>query len=105
MAQFRVYQNPRAAGRERIPFVLDVQSDVVELLPTRLVIPLVRDRLFPARRIPRLNPGFSIKGHTVVLSPAEMGAVAASALLEPLADLSAQRADIIAALDLLFAGI
>ncbi|WP_029919857.1 CcdB family protein [Nevskia soli] len=105
MAQFRVYQNPRVAGRERIPFVLDVQSDVVELLPTRLVIPLVRDRLFPSRRIPRLNPGFSIKGHSVVLSPAEMGAVAASALVDPLADLSAQRTDIIAALDLLFTGI
>jgi len=105
MAQFRVYQNPRATGRERIPFVLDVQSDMVELLPTRMVIPLVRDRLFPARRVPRLNPAFNIKGQPVVLSPAEMGAVAASALHEPLADLSAQRNEIIAALDVLFTGI
>jgi len=105
MAQFRVYQNPRATGRERIPFVLDVQSDMVDLLPTRMVIPLVRDRMFPARRVPRLNPGFSINGQAVVLSPAEMGAVAASALHEPLADLSTQRSEIIAALDVLFTGI
>lgn len=104
MAQFRVYQNPRVSGRERIPFVLDVQADAVDPLPTRLVIPLVRDRLFPARRIPLLNPGFTINGQAVVLSPAEMGAVAASTLLAALADLSSQRGDITAALDLLFTG-
>jgi toxin CcdB len=105
MAQFRVYQNPRAAGRERIPFVLDVQSNVVEHLPTRMVIPLVRDRLFPERRVNRLNPGFVVNGQAVVLSPAEMGAVAAAALRESLADLSLQRGEIIAALDILFTGI
>jgi toxin CcdB len=105
MAQFRVYQNPRASGRERIPFVLDVQSDMVSLLPTRLVVPMVRDRQFPAQRVPRLNAGFTIKGQAVVLSPAEMGAVASSALGEPLADLSMQRSEIIAALDVLFTGI
>lgn len=105
MAQFRVYQNPRASGRERIPYVLDVQSDAVGALPTRLVIPLIHDRLFPQPRVPRLNPGFKVQGEAVVLSPAEMGAVAATALRDALADLSTQRGEIVAALDLLFTGV
>lgn len=105
MAQFCVYANPRNAGRERIPFVLDMQSEVMDRLPTRLVVPLVRDRLFPSRRIPRLNLRFIIKGQPVILSPAEMGAVAASALGDAIDDLSAQRRELIAALDLLFTGI
>lgn len=105
MAQFRVYQNPRSDGRERIPFVLDVQSNLLEQLPTRMVIPLVRDKMFPARRVSRLNLRFNVNGQPVVMSPAEMGAVSAATLQQPMADLSAQRGDIIAALDLLFTGI
>lgn len=105
MSQFRVYQNPRQTGRERIPFVLDVQSDIVDLLPTRLVIPMVRERLFPSRRMAGLNLRFTVGGQAVVLSPAEMGAVPAAALHEAVADLAPHRADIVAALDLLFTGV
>jgi toxin CcdB len=104
MAQFSVYANPRTSGRERIPFVLDVQSDTMDLLPTRLVVPLVRDRMFPSRRITNLNLRFVIKGQPVILSPAEMGAVATSNLTNALDDLSARRTELIAALDLLLTG-
>ncbi len=42
MPQFDVYLNPHAASRATVPFVVDVQSGLIEALPTRLVMPLSR---------------------------------------------------------------
>jgi hypothetical protein len=35
MAQFDVYRNPNAATRERMPYLLDVQPDLLDALATR----------------------------------------------------------------------
>ena len=42
MAQFDVYRNPNPATRARIPYLLDVQSDLLEPLATRVVVPLCK---------------------------------------------------------------
>ena len=39
MAQFDVYRNPNAASRARIPYLLDVQSGLLDPLATRIVVP------------------------------------------------------------------
>lgn len=40
MAQYDVYANPSRSATEGIPFVVVIQSDLLEALPTRLTIPL-----------------------------------------------------------------
>jgi len=40
MALYDVYRNPHAPSRELIPFIVDIQSDLIAQLPTRLVAPL-----------------------------------------------------------------
>lgn len=40
MAQFDVYANPSKTQRGEIPWMVDIQSDILDKLPTRLVIPL-----------------------------------------------------------------
>ena len=40
MSQFDVYRNPSAAARAVIPYVVNIQSDLLDSLPTRLTIPL-----------------------------------------------------------------
>jgi len=40
MAQFDVYRNAHPATRARVPYLLDVQSDLLETLATRVVVPL-----------------------------------------------------------------
>ena len=49
MAQFDVHRNSDAATREHSPYILDVQSNLLSHLATRVVVPLVRFREFGPR--------------------------------------------------------
>ena len=62
MAQWDVYPNPVVRARDEIPYLVVLQSDLLEALPTRLVAPLSRS-LVAAPRLPqRLAPQFDIAG-------------------------------------------
>jgi toxin CcdB len=103
MAQFDVYLNSNADTRKSIPFLLDVQAELLDMLSTRVVVPLVlAEEMSPARN---LNPQFKIKGVAVVMSTAELAGVPNRALGEKVTSLKNKRDEIIAALDMLFTGI
>lgn len=101
MGQFQVYRNSRAS-RDRVPYLLDVQSDVVSI-NTRLVVPLVHDRDFGAR-LPRLNPLFKVEGAAVVMSTGDLAGVPVRDLRESVTDLKPRRAEILGAIDFLLLG-
>ena len=104
MAQFDVYLNPSSATRKAIPYLLDVQADLLDTLATRVVVPLVlTEEMGLAAK--RLNPQFKIKGVAVVMSTAELAGVSNRSLGDKVASLKSKRDEIIAALDLLFTGI
>lgn len=104
MPQFDVYLNPNAATRKAIPYLLDVQADLLDTLATRVVAPLVlAGEMGLAAR--QLNPQFKIKGEAVVMSTAELAGVPIRSLGDKVASLKSKRDEIIAALDLLFTGI
>jgi toxin CcdB len=104
MAQFDVYLNPNPGTRKVIPYLLDVQADLLDGLATRVVVPLVdADEMAVAARY--LNPQFKVKGASVVMSTAELAGVSARSLGEKVASLKNRRDEIIAALDMLFTGI
>ena len=42
MAQFDIYVNPHLASRQSVPYLVDVQNDLIDQLSTRLVMPLSR---------------------------------------------------------------
>jgi len=104
MAQYDIYRNANPHTRRAIPFLLDVQSDLLDPLATRVVVPLIRKSEIPnpARR---LNPVFEVEGTEVVMSTPELVGVLREALGSKVASLSERRADILAALDLQFTGI
>jgi toxin CcdB len=104
MAQFDVYRNPEGRTRSAIPYLLDVQSDLLSDLATRAVVPLVLEKRF-GRIGRRLNPVFEISDHKVVMSTGEIGGVPRRALGPPVASLAAQRDTIVAAIDFLIFGI
>lgn len=104
MAQFDVYFNPNPDTCKAIPYLLDVQADLLDTLATRVVAPLVlAEAMGAAAR--KLNPQFKIKGVAVVMSTAELAGVANRSLGDKVASLKNKRDEIIAALDLLFTGI
>ena len=104
MAQFDVYLNPNKDTRDFIPFLLDIQAELLDTLTTRVIVPLVvAEEMSLAAK--HLNPQFKIKGVSVVMSTAELAGVPSRALGDKVTSLKNKRDEIIAALDLLFTGI
>jgi toxin CcdB len=102
MAQFDVHANP---GSREYPFVVDLQADLLRDLATRVVAPLVPARKLGAGRIAVLNPTIDIAGKAYVVLTQEAAAVPRAALGPFALSLAHRRNDLIAALDLIFAGI
>jgi len=103
MAQFDVYLNPYPATNKAIPYYLNVQSDLLDSLNTRVIVPLVRAEEMN-QSIKNLHPTFKIKGEAVVMSTAELAGLPVRALGDRVTSLKNKRDEIIAALDLVFTG-
>lgn len=103
MAQFDVYENPNEESNQTIPYLLDVQADLLDNIATRVVAPLVSVSAM-GKAIIHLNPQFNFKGIIVFISTAELAGVPVRALGHKVGSLNDQRNEIIAALDFLFAG-
>jgi len=55
MAQYDVYENTNQETCQTFPYMLDIQADVLNDLPTRVVVPLVLSSLLK-KSIPILTP-------------------------------------------------
>lgn len=104
MTQFHVYENKNSATKARIPYLLDVQSDLLESLETRLVIPLMPLALLDGKTITRLMPTVLIENQNLVLLTPQMAGISRKELGVPVCDVAFMRDQIIAALDLLVTG-
>lgn len=105
MSQFTVYENINPATRASIPLLLDVQSDLLEELGTRVVIPLYSNDALPNRRLRTLTPLFEIDGEQYVMMTPQLAGIQRNMLGPAVASLSSRRDEIIAAMDLLITGI
>jgi toxin CcdB len=105
MAQFDVYRNANPASRTRIPYLLDVQSDLLDSLATLVVVPLCKPEVLKGRLADRLNPVFEVEGGKVIMLTPELAGVSRKILGDKIDNLAGERSAIIAALDLLISGI
>jgi toxin CcdB len=104
MAQFDVYENPNPASQKSAPYLLDVQTDLLDNLATRVVVPLVDAASMP-KPGRHLNPALSIGETTYLMSTAEIAGVSVKSLGKKVCSIKEQRNDIVAALDFLITGI
>jgi len=100
MAQFDVYENLNDKSRQNIPYLLDIQNDVLKNLSTRVVIPLV----ITNQSINFLNPKFTINQIDVILSTAELASIPMEILGNKICSLKDKREEIIGAVDFLVTG-
>lgn len=100
MPQFDVY---RYKNSPHVPYLLDIQADLMSMLSTRLVIPLV---LATKIKIPikNINLEFEIENTQVILSTAEMAGISTKLLGKKVTSLQHHRNEIIAAIDFLITG-
>lgn len=103
MAQFDVYQNLNADTKRSVPYLLDVQADLLSELGTRVVVPLMSTEKIN-KMLRHLNPLFEIDGRQFVMSASELAGVSVQILGARVLSLKHQRSAIIEALDFLFVG-
>ena len=104
MARFEVRTNLNRATRIRVPYLLELQADMLSALDTRLVAPLVPAAEFgPAAT--RLNPGFRVGNRNLVMDTALMAGVPKKLLGEKVDSLAERSVDILGAVDFLVSGI
>jgi toxin CcdB len=98
MPRYDFHRNAQGEG-----YLLDVQSDLLERLDTKVVVPLLPPDMapLPARR---LNPVFTIDGKNHVMVTQFLSALMASELPAAEGNLSRHHDEIVAALDMLFQG-
>lgn len=104
MAQFDVYRNPNPETAGPIPYLLDIQADFLDVLSTRVIVPLLTLEAM-GKTAQVLNPIFTVENRRVVMSTAELAGIPLRSLGEAVCSLAEQRNEIIAALDLLFTGV
>jgi toxin CcdB len=105
MAQYDVYPNPSQRSSQDLPYLVDVQSDLLSGLATRLVMPLSRTDARLANPPRRLSPRFMVVGEWVSLLPHEAVGMDARLLRKPVASLAVQSGEIRDALDAVISGI
>lgn len=104
MARFDVYANP-GLHASTTPYLLDVQSNLLDGLDSRMVIPLRSLDHFPKVKLPtQLTPVIRIDGQDFLLETPKMAAVPQRVLKDFITSLIEQQAIITAALDFLFQG-
>jgi toxin CcdB len=101
MARFDVHRY-RGSSR-RVPYLLDIQSDFLAELRSRVVVPLVPLTRF-GTPIARLNPVFEIDGVAQVMVTTELAGVALSMLGDIVTSLDAEHDRIVQAIDFLLQG-
>ena len=100
MIQFDVFINKNPDTNTQIPYLLNVQNDILNNLATTVVVPLILN----AKSISNLNPTFLIENKTVIMSTTEIGSIPISYLGEKVCSLSDKRTEIINAIDFLITG-
>lgn len=101
MARFGVHR----FGRANTMLVVDVQSDLLDEIATRVVIPLTLVTGAHREGQPRLKPTIEVAGSNYLLRTTEIAAVPRSSLGSVIANIEAAHRDTIdAALDFLFYG-
>jgi toxin CcdB len=105
MPQFSVHRNQHVPTKARFPLLLDIQTNFLEELATRVVIPLAPQTASKSQKMNRLTPVVVVDGKQYIAITPQLSAIAKKELGPVVADLAADRADFISALDFLQTGI
>jgi toxin CcdB len=105
MPQFTVHRNANPGSKTAYPLLLDIQSDLMVDLGTRVVVPLCRTSTMKGKPITNLTPVFDIEGERYTMLTPQLAGVSRKQIGAAVANLRERRTEIIAALDLLITGV
>lgn len=104
MAQYDVFPNPSSSAADGIPYVVVIQSDLLDALATRLTLPLAV--LDFAGKVPTaLCPVVTVNGQRLHALAHYAAPLPAKLLRRPVDNLTAQASTLAAAMDVVMSGI
>lgn len=104
MAQYDVFINPSSSTAGGIPFVVVIQSDLLDALSTRLTMPLTA--LEFAGKVPTaLCPVITVNGQRLHALAHYAAPLPARVLRRPVDNVAAQASALVAAMDAVLSGI
>ena len=104
MPQFAVYLNKNLRSRSVFPLLVDVQSELLSDLETRVVIPLVKRAGFTSFPLGLLMPSVEIQGEAYLLMTPQLAGVSQFDLGAHAASVAAHSRAISAAMEILLWG-
>ena len=104
MAQFAVYRNKNPRTKAAFPFLVDVQSDLLEPLNTRVVIPMTKAPALAKKPVSHLTPEVSFNDDRYVLLTPQLAGIGRAELGPHAGTLANERQAILAAVDFLLTG-
>jgi len=91
--------------RDHYPYVVDVQSDLLSSLATRMVVPLAVTALRASDLPGRLCPVFVVRGQSLMLVPFEAAPLDKRLLKADIASVRERSHEIVAAMDAVLSGL
>ena len=104
MSQYCIYTNTNPSTKVLYPFLIDVQSSLLDSLETRLVIPLALKSRFSDKVIKNLTPVLRVNDLEYVILTPQMAAISKKSLGELVEDCSLYRNEILSSIDFLITG-
>jgi toxin CcdB len=105
MPQFSVHKNKNPKTRGSYPYLVDVQSDLLNDLGTRVVVPLIKRTASINKPIKNLMPVIRVDGQEFIMMVPQLAGIATSDLGAQVTSVAQHRGEVIAALDFLITGI
>lgn len=105
MSQFSVYRNNNPRTRKALPYLLDIQSELLSQLRTTVVIPLGKYTQLKDQAITKLCPVVTIDDTRFVVLTPQLAGMDRSLLGHEVTSLSGYRGELIDAINLLITGI
>jgi toxin CcdB len=105
MTQFVACENLNRTTKKTYPYLLDIQSNLLDELRTTIVIPLCPAKQMENLAITRLCPVMQINNDNYIALTQQMSGINRKALGKEVCDLSHYRSEISAALDFIVSGI
>jgi toxin CcdB len=105
MSQYCIHKNTRADEVKVIPYLLDIQSNLLKRLNTCVVIPLKKKSTLSEQTITNLNPTLMIKGEAFIMQTQVLAAIPRAQLGEIIENCSDQSHIITNAIDAVLSGI
>lgn len=105
MSQFTVYNNKNPKTRKNFPFLLDIQSDLLDQIATTIVIPLAPYSSVKNQIITKLCPVVEINNKKYAALTQQLAGIDRKLLGSEVVNISNYRTEFVDAIDLIISGI